>query len=81
MLQEGYTYLTLPTYEKMMKYPNLYDLVFEEEIMEMIEHVYDSIINARKGISKIDINTEEGNEILNYNGYSGTCTRHFYNNI
>ena len=81
MLQEEYTYLTLSTYEKMMNYENLYDLLFEEDIMEMIKHVYDSIINARKGLSKIDVNTVEGNEILNYDGYSGNCTRHFYNNI
>jgi hypothetical protein len=40
-----------------------------------------SIENARKNISKIDANTNEGKEILQYSGYTGTKTRHFYNNI
>lgn len=43
--------------------------------MEIVEHVKKSFENAERGISKVTP------DILAYQGYSGTKTRHFYNNI
>jgi hypothetical protein len=43
--------------------------------MEIVQHVKRCIENAEKGVSKITP------DILNYQGYSGSKTRHFYNNI
>jgi hypothetical protein len=81
MLQDAHTYLNLETYQKLDKNVSLHNLLFDDNIMDIIKHVYNSIINARKGLSKINRNTEKGKEILKYEGYSGTCTRHLYNNI
>jgi hypothetical protein len=47
----------------------------------LIDHICRAINNAREGISKIDPNTKEGKEILEYKGMTGTNTRHLYNNI
>jgi hypothetical protein len=47
----------------------------------LIKHVKDSVEKAEKGMSNIKANTEHGDFILNYQGYTGTTTRHFYNNI
>lgn len=52
-----------------------------KQILGIIHHIVVSIVQARNGQSKIDPNTDEGKEILEYNGYTGTRTRHFYNNI
>lgn len=76
MFQEECTYLT---YEKLMINNDL--LLFDDDIMKLIKHVCISIIYARERISKINENTQEGSEILNYDGMSGTNTRHLYNNI
>jgi hypothetical protein len=43
--------------------------------------VKESIENAEKCVSNIKKGTEDGDFILNYAGYTGTRTRHFYNNI
>lgn len=43
--------------------------------MDIVQHVKTSILNAEQEISKLCP------EILKYQGYSGTRTRHFYNNI
>ena len=72
-IQEATTYYMLETYRRGSV--NL----FNEEIMELIDHVYNSILRAREGKSKIDC--LEGVDILEYEGYTGTCTRHLYNNI
>lgn len=49
--------------------------------MEKINHVVESIINAEKNISKINESDIDGKAILEYEGMTGTKTRHFYNNI
>jgi hypothetical protein len=54
---------------------------FDDKTMKIIGHICKSIINAKNKISKIDSSTKEGKEILEYKGYTGTNTRHFYNNI
>ena len=53
----------------------------DDKTMKIVGHICKSIINARNKISKIDQDTEEGKEILQYTGYTGTNTRHLYNNI
>jgi hypothetical protein len=53
----------------------------DEKTMKLVDHICKSIVNARNKISKIDQDTEEGKEILQYTGYTGTNTRHLYNNI
>lgn len=45
------------------------------EYKDVIIHIKDSIIKAKNGKSKIS------QEILDYEGYSGVMTRHFYNNL
>jgi hypothetical protein len=45
------------------------------------KHIIESIERAESGISNIKVGTEDGDFILNYAGYTGTKTRHFYNNI
>jgi hypothetical protein len=56
-------------------------LKHENNTMELIYHICESIFNARNENSNIDPNTKEGKEILQYKGYTGIKTRHFYNNI
>ena len=75
VFQEADTYYAL----KMYKTPP--QPFFDSSIMDLINHVYNSIINAKMGISNIDPTTVEGKTILEYEGYTGTCTRHLYNNI
>ena len=48
---------------------------FSKETMETISHIVKSINNADNGISKIN------KDIIEFEGYTGTKTRHFYNNI
>lgn len=52
-----------------------------DEDTRWINHIQKSILNARRNISKINSDTKDGKEILQYTGYTGTRTRHFYNNI
>lgn len=79
MFQEPDSYLTLnkylDIYQKQEKYP------FPENVMKIIHHIVNSLLNARSEQSKIDFKTTDGKEILEYDGYTGTRTRHFYNNI
>jgi hypothetical protein len=79
MLPEPDAYLTLP------KYLTLHQTgtqpPFSDNIMRLIHHIVKSLLNARNGQSKINPDTEDGKEILEYEGYTGTRTRHFYNNI
>ncbi len=69
-------YLTLNKFKNLNE-----EKPYNEQIMGIIEKICHSIINARKGISNIDPETEEGKDIISYHGYTGTRTRHFYNNI
>ena len=69
-------YLTLDTYTLNEQLSN-----FDEFTIKLVDHICKSIINARSHLSKIDPDTEEGKEILEYKGYTGINTRHFYNNI
>lgn len=54
---------------------------FSQKTLNTVKHIVKSILNAECNISKIDIKTEEGRELLEYEGFTGTKTRHFYNNI
>ena len=54
---------------------------FNKNTMAIIHHIVNCIAKAENDKSKIDNLTDEGKEILEYNGYTGTHTRHFYNNI
>jgi hypothetical protein len=80
MLPEPNSYLTLHKYISLLFNANS-KAPFPDNIMRLIHHISNSLINARDGKSKIDPNTEEGKEIISYEGYTGTRTRHFYNNI
>lgn len=79
MLPEPDAYLTLNKYLKITQENSPHP--FNVTIMALIHHICDSILKARKGISKIDPNSENGKQLLEYEGYTGTRTRHFYNNI
>jgi hypothetical protein len=48
--------------------------LLKKHVIECIERAEDCISNIKRG-------TEDGDFILNYTGYTGTKTRHFYNNI
>jgi hypothetical protein len=54
---------------------------FNKKVMDNIFHVMKSYYRAFLSKSKIDPNTPIGKEILNYQGMSGTKTRHLYNNL
>jgi hypothetical protein len=54
---------------------------FSKEVMDKIFHVVKSFYLAFNGKSKINADTIEGQEILNYKGMSGKKTRHLYNNL
>ncbi len=54
---------------------------FTETVIHLIEHVVDCINKAEKGLSKINPKLKSGKELLEFEGYTGTKTRHFYNNI
>jgi hypothetical protein len=79
MLPEPNCYLTINTYLEMIQ--NKKTLPFSEKTMSTIHHIVTSITNAENNVSKIDDKTTEGQEILTYEGYTGTKTRHLYNNI
>ena len=79
MFQEPDSYLTLNNYVKLFESKEKGP--FPDSTMAIIHHIVLSVINAEQGISNIDPNTKEGKEILEYEGYTGTRTRHFYNNI
>jgi len=79
MLAEPDSYLTLNSY--LQVYNGKVKSPFSQDITNLIHHIVDSITNAKKNISKIDPETEEGKEIIEYDGLTGTKTRHFYNNI
>lgn len=81
MLPEPDAYLTLDKYTALYNSKEKVNYPFPDDVMRIIHHISNSVINARNGKSKIDINTTEGKEILEYEGYTGTRTRHFYNNI
>lgn len=79
MYQEPDSYLTIDKYINLINSKDKHP--FSESSMEIIHHIVLSIQNAENGISNIDPNTDEGKEILEYSGYTGSRTRHFYNNI
>ena len=79
MLQKPDAYLTVPKYLKL--YQNKEKVPFSEGVMDLVHHIVDALLNARQEVSKIDPKTDAGQEILKYEGYTGTRTRHFYNNI
>lgn len=48
----------------------------------IIQHVMASIMNAQGGYSKLILDDNDTTRyILGYDGYTGTLTRHFYNNV
>ena len=52
-----------------------------QNTQKVIDVIDDSILKSDLCISKIDPETKDGKEILEYIGYTGTKTRHLYNNI
>lgn len=54
---------------------------YSKDVMDKIFHVIKSIYRAFNSTSKIDSNTSEGNEIINYHGMTGRKTKHLYNNL
>lgn len=79
MIQTSETYLTLDKYLKTLSEKGN-DLLSDEKMM-IIDRICKSIVDARSSISKIDPETTEGKEILEYKGMTGTKTRHLYNNM
>lgn len=73
------TYLTLSSFEELIK--RGFNIPHNDKIIELIKHIINSIKGARSGISNINPNSQTGKEILNYNGFTGICTKHLYNNI
>lgn len=57
------------------------DDTISDNLKNILYHIVNSIDKAEKNISKIDINTPEGKEILEYKGMTGIKTRHLYNNL
>lgn len=49
--------------------------------MNRITHIVHSILNAENNMSNIDELSKEGRNIMEFEGYTGKKTRHFYNNI
>jgi hypothetical protein len=78
MLPEPNSYFTLQKYldhiEKNIPLP--YDNTWN-----VIKHICESIIDARSEKSKIKYYEPLGKDLLELQGYTGTRTRHFYNNI
>lgn len=72
-------YLTLSSYIALLKEKKTFP--FSNNTMNTIYHIITSILDAEKGNSQIDPETEEGKEILEFNDFIGTRARHFYNNI
>lgn len=54
---------------------------FSNETISKVCHIVSSINDANNYKSKIDKLTQDGYDILVYEGMTGTQTRHFYNNI
>jgi hypothetical protein len=79
MLNQPDSYLTLNKYLDI--YHSQAKAPFSENVMRLIHHITVSLINARSEKSKLDSETKDGKEILEYDGMTGTRTRHFYNNI
>lgn len=79
MFPEPDAYLTVSKYLTLQKSGK--EQPFPDNIMTLIHHIVESLLNARDGKSKIDLSTELGKDIIEYEGYTGTRTRHFYNNI
>lgn len=73
------TYMTLSKYAQSLQKKS--EPMFDEHTMSTIHGVCLAISDAERSVSKIDPNTEEGNDLLKLDGYTGTKTRHFYNNI
>lgn len=65
--------VTMTHYEKIINKELL--APFSNVIMNTITHIVNSIKNAENGYSNIN------ESIINFEGYTGTKTRHFYNNI
>jgi hypothetical protein len=57
------------------------DNTLNEQSKYILYHIVNSIEKAYNKESKIDSNTSEGKEILDYPGMTGTKTRHLYNNL
>ena len=79
MMPEPDSYLTLNNVIQLLNEQK--SEVIIEESMYVIYHICNSIMNARNYNSKILSDTQEGKDILTFEGYTGTKTRHFYNNI
>ena len=70
------------TYDDVLRLMNNNDPhPFSKKVMDKIFHVVKSYYGAFMSRSKIDPNTPDGKDILNYQGMSGTKTRHLYNNL
>lgn len=69
-------YLTLDSYPSMRS-----NKCFDEKTMSTVDHIVKSIQNASNNISSISPYEGKGQQILGFEGYTGTKTRHFYNNI
>lgn len=72
------TYLTLKKVFDLVKET---ELPYPEKTMKTIFHVADSINKANLYKSKLSLSDPIGGYILGYEGYTGTKTRHFYNNV
>ena len=79
MIQTSETYWTFDKYLKSLSTKGN-DLLSDKN-MVMIDRICKSISDARNCVSKIDPETKEGKDILEYKGMTGTKTRHFYNNM
>lgn len=79
MISSSEPYWTFNTYlkELVKKGNNL----LSDKNMVTIDRICKSISDARENKSKIDPETTEGNDILEYKGMTGTKTRHLYNNM
>jgi hypothetical protein len=73
------------TYMTFNKYVQLLDSKseppFDEQTMSIIHNLVLAIDKAERGISKIDPSTEDGRDLLELEGMTGSRTRHLYNNI
>ena len=72
-------YLTLSKYIDILKQKTPFP--FSNETMNTIYYIILSILDAEKGNSKLDKDTDEGKELLDMEDYIGARTRHLYNNI
>jgi hypothetical protein len=79
MIQTSDNYWTLNKYLKTLSTKG--NNLLSDKNMVMIDRICKSISDARNCISKIDPETSEGKDILEYKGMTGTKTRHLYNNM